>query len=186
MRSSKRWIGPLLVLAVFLAGGVLLPWFGGGERTAAASCMGCGDRKEPKAELAESAAVFAGKVVRVDGSQVEFDVAMLWKGPKADRLTVFNEGGACPFVFKPGEEYVVYAKGQESRLTVPECTRTVGVLQAYDEVRALGEPVYHPAGEAMSVREEDRNLSAWYIGLGAAVFLIMIYILATTLRRRRS
>lgn len=151
----------------------------------AAACT-CERPKEAKEELAAASAVFAGKVVKIDGSKVHFDVATLWKGPKQKRITVQNEQSTCMYGFKEGEEYVVYAQGTESNPATSVCSRTVSVLQASDEVRALGTPLWNPAGEAMVSAGQERDLSAWYIGLAAVLFVLMAYLVVTMLRKKKT
>jgi hypothetical protein len=180
VKRISKWPGlkALFIMAALVAG---LGWIG----TSPAAACKCEKPKEAREELAVSTAVFAGKVIKIEGNQVQFDVATLWKGPRQKRITVVNELSDCMFSFKEGEEYVVYTNGTESNPATSVCTRTIGVRQASDEVQALGTPLWNPAGAEMNSVETEQDLSAWYIGLGIVLLVLMIYLVYTMLRKKQ-
>ena len=114
------------------------------ERSYACYCMPTG---LPSEGLAESATVFAGRVVSIDRRQVknssadplivEFDVKTVWKGP-ANR-TIFLKtpvsGVSCGYSFDEGVEYLVYSwNGRE----VYWCSRTRPLSEAAYDLAELG------------------------------------------------
>ena len=82
------------------------------ERSYACSCPPLGS---PSEELAESTAVFRGKVTSVsksnDEATYEFTVTTVWKGPLTEKRTITARlfEPACGRTFGGGEEYVVYS-----------------------------------------------------------------------------
>lgn len=179
MKKSVVW----KVLIAFM---LLMTGYGGLQAEKAAACS-CVEPKEAREELAESAVVFAGRVLKIEGDQVHFDVATLWRGPQQRQITVMNpQNNSCRYPFKEGEEYVVYARGTEQKPEASLCSRTVSVHQAADELQALGNPVYNPAGEAMNRVEQEKDLSVWYVGLAAALFILMAALVYSMFRRKRT
>src|SRR5215208_1233360 len=82
------------------------------------ACSGMGFMGTPqehvKQELEESRAVFSGEVQDItkwnhEGSQtVTLRTINVWKGPHRDTLEV-TQGNMCPYQFKEGREYLIYA-----------------------------------------------------------------------------
>ena len=112
----------------------------------ACSCLAPGS---PSEELAESAAVFLGKVVsvrtidRVDGNWkrqdtlVEFSVRIVWQGPiwHTISLTTPWSETTCGYTFAEGVEYVVYSHNGAS---VSLCSRTRPLARAATDLAELG------------------------------------------------
>jgi hypothetical protein len=115
----------------------------------ACSCMMPGS---PLEEMERSAAVFAGKVVKMDapGGQiissadpvtVVFEVSRVWKGPEEAQitLTTARSSASCGYEFSGGVEYMVYAYEGESGLEAGLCTRTMLLANAGEDLEVLGE-----------------------------------------------
>lgn len=131
----------LLALAVSF-GGAVEPCF-------ACSCIMPG---APQEEMARSSAVFQGKVIEVrsapaggmvssmDPVEVIFEVSQVWKGPEYTRLSVKTalSSASCGFEFQAGQEYIVYASGDEGGLETGLCTRTRTLADGGEDVQALG------------------------------------------------
>src|SRR5688572_21112662 len=107
----------LVALAILLA---LIP-----QQVHACSCVVPGP---PAEELAESSAVFAGKVIKwqfptstgssIDPIHITFDVSQVWKGSVLQSLVVHTafSGASCGYGFYYDQEYLVYAYGDEEDL----------------------------------------------------------------------
>ena len=135
-----------MALIVSLIG---LRLFANTQQAHACSCVPPGP---PSEALAESAAVFAGKVTSVrefqdpnattysstDPTTVEFQVDTVWKGPSYGTmsLTMARSGASCGFTFVEGEEYVVYSR---DGATVSLCSRTRSIANAQEDIDELGE-----------------------------------------------
>lgn len=118
----------------------------------------------PREALAQADAVFAGRVVSViehseedpghpGGPHLEVRIvpSARWKAAASDTVTVrtADNSAACGFPFQEGEEYLVYASGDDA-LRVITCSRTAPLAQAADDVAALG----RPGGTRIPVRKE--------------------------------
>ena len=108
----------------------------------------CVDPGSPSEALADSAAVFSGRVVSIDRSRVkqssadplivEFEVMTVWKGPADRRMHVTTpvNSASCGYSFLEGAEYLVYSwNGSE----VYMCSRTRGLSGASFDIAELGE-----------------------------------------------
>ena len=128
----------------------------------ACSCVPPG---APREELTRSAAVFAGKVVRLDvpgGAvissadpvKVTFQVAQVWKGPVAPTLVITTprDSASCGVGFEQGGEYLVYASGDPNALTAILCSRTQQLSTAQADLAALGTG-QQPAGTPQTPSE---------------------------------
>ena len=135
---------PLALIISLLAVWLLLQ----PERSYACSCIW---PDSPSEELANSAAVFMGRVVSVrefergdntanslDPTTVEFDVQTVWKGSNYGTmfLTTRRDESACGFSFRKGETYVVYSHDGS---TVNICSRTRRLSDAAPDLAELGE-----------------------------------------------
>lgn len=149
------------VVGIAILVGVL--WLvGNTEQAYACSCVEPG---APIEELETSAAVFAGRVVSVDGAfdpdeapyspedrtTVEFEVGAVWKGLVHERMYVTTrpDGASCGFTFVEGEEYVVYAHDSaevDGGYGVYLCSRTALLSQAQADIDALGQSHAPQAG----------------------------------------
>jgi hypothetical protein len=126
--------------------------------SAASPCASPADRcsclppPPPREALAQADAVFAGRVVSVVRHEAEdpghpggphLEVRIVptrrWKAAAADTVTVrtATDSAACGFPFQEGEEYLVYAGGEDA-LRVVTCSRTARLADAADDVAALG------------------------------------------------
>lgn len=148
---SKSATATLLGIAL-LAGAL---WYiGSADTTHACSCVQPGS---PTEELAESAAVFAGRVVSIshsfdpnappfapgDRTTIEFEVSTVWKGSVNETMYVTTPptGGSCGFAFEKGDEYIVYASHSSldaAAYSTSICSRTAPLDQAQVDLDALG------------------------------------------------
>ena len=124
------------------------------EPSYACSCV---ENGSPIEELANSAAVFMGRVVSVheldpgdslwggarhvsssDPTTIGFAVQTVWKGPlfQTTYLTTHRSEASCGFTFVEGETYIVYSRDGS---TVSLCSRTARLSEAMDDLDALGE-----------------------------------------------
>jgi nucleoid-associated protein YgaU len=114
--------------------------------------------------LASSAAVFSGRVTKIEASStpmvqdvesvnVTFQVSRVWKGPLRTTLTVLTarQGIDCGYEFEPGVEYLVYARGSGDNLTVWFCSRTQPLATAREDLAVLGAGNTPTAGHANQV-----------------------------------
>lgn len=93
-------------------------------------------------------AIFSGKVTQIAETadskyiQITFKVEQSWKGAPARETSLFRENVMtdCDFVFKVGEEYLVYARGDSKKLSTDRCTRTTKLVDAAADIKELGEP----------------------------------------------
>ena len=135
---------PLALIISLLAVWLLLQ----PERSYACSCIW---PDSPSEELANSAAVFMGRVVSVreferrdntanslDPTTTEFNVQTVWKGSNYGTmfLTTKRDGSSCGFRFREGETYVVYSHDGS---TVNICSRTRRLSDAALDLAELGE-----------------------------------------------
>ena len=117
----------------------------------------------PLGELAESSAVFSGKVVGrkyadefIEGEGyigkrlvVEMKIDRVWKGEVGEKVSMFTSEVQLPngltsfmsedFVFEDDQEYLVYAGGKPDRLSTSACTRSRRLARAEDDLKDLGE-----------------------------------------------
>ena len=126
--------------------------------TGQAYACSCAEPVSPTEALDTSAAVFAGRVVSVEGAfdpdkapyspedrtTVEFEVGAVWKGAVHERMYVTTrpDGASCGFAFVEGEEYVVYAYDSaevDGAYGVYLCSRTALLSQAQADIDALGD-----------------------------------------------
>lgn len=99
------------------------------------------------ASFNSSSAVFSGKVISFESTwsgkmKATFEVETIWKGEigKKVKVTTGRGGGDCGFEFKVGEEYLVYAYGEDD-LSANICSRTKGLNRADDDISFLGKPI---------------------------------------------
>ena len=121
-------------------------------------------RAPPLESLEESAAVFSGKVIDVEGVpppgpvyeltpnpvvKVTIQVSKVWKGPSDETLVIRSglDGAFCGIgrTFLIGEEYLVYAYASQegSELWTGLCTRTTQLSNAQEDLAALDMPVLY-------------------------------------------
>lgn len=120
--------------------------------TTLVSACSCVSPAPPKESLEKSTAVFSGKVVDIytplgfvvssaDSVKITFEVSKVWKGPSYELLVVktARDGASCGYSFKKGEEYIVYAYGEESELQTGICSRTKPPSRAQEDLTGLGQ-----------------------------------------------
>ena len=102
----------------------------------------------PSGALDRSAAVFAGKVVSIEGSAVnrmgmypitvEFEVSTVWKGPGQGTMRMRTPGinNSCHFPFQEGVEYLVYSLNGSN---VDWCSPVRPLSESADDLAELGE-----------------------------------------------
>jgi hypothetical protein len=133
---------------------ILVFWFPPPTHTADCVCV-----KEPhpspeqiKAQRRQAydraSAVFAGKVIALNGYTVTFSLQKRWKGDSRDKVVLSTgavagyDGTAlpeeCSYQFQLGEEYLVYADGSAEKMKASICS-TLPVKNAAEEERGLDE-----------------------------------------------
>ena len=96
----------------------------------------CAPPPPAKESLEKAAAVFVGKVTKVEDAggfqnRVTLEVTASHKGVKEKEITIFTaqNGAACGYGFEKGTSYLVYAyetkDGEKKTLGTNICTRTV-------------------------------------------------------------
>lgn len=114
------------------------------ERAMACSCA---PPDSPLVSLEQSAAVFSGELVSIDGEfpvVLTFEVARIWKGPVAETLVLTTSSlgaGDCGAPLYPGEAYLIYAyeTDEHELLAAWFCTRTKPLMYAEEDLEFLGE-----------------------------------------------
>lgn len=118
--------------------------------TTVVNACSCIQPASPQVSLEKSTAVFAGKVVDINAPilsfssanliKVTFEVSKIWKGAdyKTIVLTTARSSASCGFSFKQSEGYIVYASGEENKLSVSLCSRTILLASAQDDLQELG------------------------------------------------
>jgi hypothetical protein len=113
------------------------------RRAEACSCV---KPPAPKQALADSAAVFEGKVVGLGRDPAKhrltatFAVTRWWKGGEAARVAVatIDVDSMCGVGFAEGDEWLVYAGGDATGLSASLCSRTRRAAEAEADRKALG------------------------------------------------
>jgi hypothetical protein len=128
---------PILSLATILLACYLL-----GPISQLGYAFKCKPAGTPLEELKEAAAVFVGKVTKVDESGAarvtEFEVERYWKGPGRKVITVRSGKHLYGYRFATGGRYLVYAYGKEE-IETSRCSRTKGIESAAYDLKELGE-----------------------------------------------
>jgi hypothetical protein len=66
-------------------------------------------------------------------------VSRIWKGNKATQRIVSDINTICSnFDFSLNGEYLVYANGEESNLSLGRCSRTALISNAGEDLKGLG------------------------------------------------
>lgn len=111
-----------------------------------AQACSCAPPPPPPQALERAAAVFSGKVTKIEqvndfSKRVTIALDRTWKGVEGAEVAVYtaSNGAACGYGFKEGESYLIYTyktdRGQETNI----CTRTRGIADAAEDIKALGE-----------------------------------------------
>ena len=172
-----------IVLLLFIIGSLLV------VNTTIVSACSCILPAPPKESLEQSTAVFAGKVVDIDVPsgivlstadpvKVTFGVSKIWKGPdyKTLVLTTARSGGSCGYSFKENEDYIVYAYGEEDKLTTGICSRTKLLANAQEDLQELVEGNL-PTKSGSNYMPQTSNLALIISTVGIAIILIAIVVL---------
>ena len=157
------------------------------DRAFACSCM---TPAPPLEAMANSDAVFAGKVVRIDTQEgaitssadpikITFEVSRVWKGEQnsAIALATARDSASCGYPFMVGEEYLVYANSSETGLATGLCSRTMPLSTAGQDLAALGEGVAPPPAE-----QSESSPALW--GVAAAAVLLGLALLGMMVLRK--
>jgi hypothetical protein len=147
----------------------------------------------PLESMANSDAVFSGKVMRIDADEapimssadpvkVVFDVSRVWKGAEegAIALSTARESASCGYNFVVGEEYLVYANTSETGLTTGLCSRTMPLSSAGEDLAALGEGVI-PAPAA----QPTSSTLPWALAVVAVLAGLVLFAAVFLLRPRK-
>jgi hypothetical protein len=145
-----RGMSLALGFAVMLAVVVLVP--------GVALACSCPEPDSPQVAREQSAAVFAGRVVRIrpvglldvgpDRRVVAtVEVQQVWKGPVQQRVAVVTERdeALCGYPFARGQEVLVYAQEHADQLRTGLCTRTTLLRLADEDLAVLGQGTTPPA-----------------------------------------
>ena len=116
----------------------------------------------PLVSLEQSAAVFSGELVSIDGEfpvVLTFEVARVWKGPVAETLVLTTSSlgaGDCGYPFEAGRAYLVYANGGGDLLGVWLCNGTLPLEYAQEDLASLGRG-RSPGKQRLHRRRKTRN-----------------------------
>ncbi len=149
----------------------------------------------PKESLEKASAVFAGKVIDIDVPtgimisssdpvKVTFEVSKIWKGFDYKTLvaTTARSGASCGFFFKQGEEYIVYARGKESELSISLCSRTKLFANAQEDLEELGEGSL-PTVENSNLPDKFNFPQIFVIGIGILVIITAVILIIKKFRK---
>lgn len=96
--------------------------------------------RQVKAAYTNSSAVFVGKVVEITEKSdahsviVKFKVEKSWNKKFLNEIVIStaNDTAVCGYEFVVGKKYLVYANGENNKLTTNICTRTALVESSKD------------------------------------------------------
>lgn len=149
-----------------------------------AQACSCVPPPPPPEALAQSDAVFAGRVTDIhienqgpqlssaDPVRVSFRVERAWKGGTASTLQVTTprDSASCGFNFEQGKDYIVYAGEQAGELTTGLCSRTALLSDASADLTALGQ------GQMVTLPATGSALLFDRVALFAAVVLAVMIV----------
>jgi len=116
--------------------------------------FGCSCIKPPPSKqlFKKAVAVFTGRVIELkspfrffknynDRTKVTINVDTIWKGTKKETITLSTpkHRESCGVSFVKGNNYLIYAFGTESNLTVNQCGRVLQIGEATKDLAELGE-----------------------------------------------
>lgn len=139
-RNRKHFVNRILKLVIILLVAVpLLITILVTTNKPAYACR-CSQFPSPQDALKGAKAVFAGKVISVNAAgSATFSVSQIWKGEVLQQLVVTSpSGNSCSFNFQQGQDYLVYASGENGSLTTGLCDRTKQLSSAELELPLLG------------------------------------------------
>lgn len=148
------------VLVLFAVGGVF-----------ACSCLMPGT---PSEEFGKYDYIFSGKVASIGypidavgeeaySLDIVFNVSIVWQGLLGSEVHIrtAKDSAACGYPFNEGEEYLVYASGNESKKSANICSRTKLLSEANEDLEYLANQT------CTSVKEcQDRYNSCNYFCQG--------------------
>lgn len=152
--------------------------------TTLVSACSCMQNAPPKESLEKATAVFAGKVVDVDvpfgimkfidDVKVTFEVSKIWKCPdyKTLVLTTSISDASCGYNFRQDKKYIVYAYGEENKLSTYICTRTGLLANRQKDLQELGDG-YLPTNSGSNYVLQISNL----IPIASLVSIVIIVLL---------
>lgn len=112
----------------------------------ARTATACTCRQTPDFKLAvgSSTEIFLAEVLDIkqlpyEGQEVSVQVHAAWKGAITGR-NIVHGGGACGFYFKRGEQYLIYSRSVDGKVSVSMCSRSKDYSRATDDIRSLGAP----------------------------------------------
>lgn len=156
-------------------------------QTPVAFACKCGQPGPPLPSLNEARAVFAGQVTNIDMPRVmissadpvkvTFNVSQAWKGVEKQIITVstVRDSVSCGYEFQAGEQYLVYARGDDNDLQVSLCSRTSLLAQAGDDLSALGKGEF-VTGESEPVDKQLFNFTPTMLIIGGLTLAIVLLI----------
>ncbi len=130
----------------------------------------------PKKSFRNSRAVFAGKVIDIMAQsdrnretsdslarfKVTFEVSKVWKGQVEQQQVVLSSESSpgCGYSFVKGEEYLVYASGEELAIQTEWCNATKPLANAEADLAVL-EQETRVTPENSSTAQLQRNKQLW-------------------------
>jgi hypothetical protein len=152
----------------------------------------CGLKNSPKKELEQASFVFSGKVVNADPSYwfiinrefpfihiivwetyMVFSVKDVWKGEATSEVRIKSEISSVSFNFEEGEEYLVYAGGNDpGSISTSTCTRTARLIDASEDLAVLGKG---SRPKPPSKKSPLPAIGSLFLGLALPVLILWIY-----------
>ncbi len=146
----------------------------------ACSCLPVGTAEE---SLETSSAVFSGQVMSIHedesmaAKKVTFSVDTVWKGILGETIEVTTgmDSAGCGFEFTIGENYMVYASGEEA-LSTTLCSRTHQAILNDPDVQTLGEGM-PPVQIEFTDPDQQKSAHPYapVIAIGAVIVLGILY-----------
>jgi len=113
--------------------------------------------------------------IRWPPPRIEFSVKEVWKGKASSEIGIINTlGSSCNFNFKEGEEYMVYAYRGEEGLYTNNCSRTALLIDASEDLTALGTGI---RPELPSMKSSLPAIGSLFLALALPVLIMWIYCL---------
>lgn len=163
----------------------------------------CAAPPPPREALENSYAVFSGKVIAIeeppqgqmmstsDPVTVTFEVKESWKGNFDGTATVKTPMASvsCGFSFIEGEQYLVYAHGDEHAIEVSLCSRTLLLAGADQDLLELGPGIVNPDYGNMEVRqnsEAGQQKGLLFLATVIGLILVITFIVWIRIRTERT
>lgn len=146
-----------------------------------ASACSCMSPPAPKVALANSAAVFVGRVTSVEkgefSNKFQFAISKQWKGVKGKSASIVTatSSAACGINFDSDRDYLVYAFKTEGddQLRTNLCTRTTRAADATTDMAELGAPVATVAAPAMTYPTDDSGVVHINVGSNSDPMVVL-------------